>query len=263
MFVLLTAWAGSVGAQQGDQPYVFTTVFVSTPIGCSDDMSKPEIYAVISRVDRELEEQINRIEKSVKRAVGERSMMSVRSRLDYLQDRFDASSDEPLTEEETQELAQLRREKEEHEAAEKKRVRSERREYRNAVKRGEDPNPVTEANNFPDNDWLAYLAFREPLTRTENRVLNKGKELLQSWNELNRRLKVRVNPRLYGPHTLQVLQDDALRVVIWEDDFWQDDLCFRSVLKLDEYDLSSEVVEVRGAGSDAPVFMILSFKPAD
>ena len=248
-------------ARQGGEKYEFTTAFAETPVGRRDEFSKPDVYVVIARVDRELQALVSKTESLAKRIVGKRSMSLVISRLNYLQERENAIAEFPLSEDEIQELARLRDARKAHQESEVSRARKQRRERREAIKRGEIPDPVEPIAKFPEYRRLADLAFREPLGQAESNALDRGQKLVATWRDLNRRLKVTVRSGSYGPHSLNVFKGDMLRVVFWDDDIFKDDQCFSTVVTLDSATLDQRYVEIRSGSSDGPVHMILSFKP--
>ncbi len=262
---LMGMCATGLHAQTARLAYTLSAAIHRGPAGCGDAHSSSELYVVISRLDPVLQRRVDAVERKSRQVVGGRSMSRVRSKLRDLAERVSNSSANPLSAAEQRILTRLR---------DAKRV------YREAVKRARRARePVLDharlralvealdaelkalgkahraeqtyrnIRRFPYDDELKALESRETLSVAESQTLRQGRELLNEWRRLRSQLLVRTSPR--RPASLRVYPDDQLHVVIWEDDIFQDDRCFSTVVTLDSAALDDEFLDIEETSVEA------------
>lgn len=250
IIVFVGVHASAAHAWMASSAYRLSVAIQKAPAGCGDEHSAPDLYAVVSRFDPELEDRIGVVERTSQQLVSSISMQHVQWSLDDLAERELNSSADPLSDVELRSLASLREAK-----------RAYREARRRLLLRGDTEQALLD---FPDDEQLKALEAREPLSSAESQVLRRGRELLNRWHRLRRQLRMRTSPR--NPATLRVYPNDELHVVLWEADFFADDRCFSTVVTvgpaaLNEGFLDIEETSVRGGRAVQRVLMTLRFAP--
>ncbi len=232
---LLGAWATGLRAQPDRLAYDLSPYLVQMPVGCGDDVGRSEPYVVVKRLDPELEDQIDVVERKIKAVVGFNSIRKSESTVDDLAEREKNSRAAPLSEAEKSRLASLREARKAHEAARPRR--------KDTIEMPELPPELRDdADEFPDDDELEGLESRVSLSEAEKKILEQGRELLDERSRLNGRLRVTSSPD--DPKSIVVYPSDDIEVVIWENDFFADDRCFSTIVTLDRDTLDKGFAEV-------------------
>ncbi len=264
IFTLVGVWATGLHAQTESSAYELSTYLVRMPVACGDEVGRSEPYVVVKRLDPELEDQIDILERRIKVVVGSKSMRKSESTLDDLAERERNSRAAPLSEDEKSRLASLRDAKEAHEAARPR--RKDTIELPDVtIELPELPAEFRDdANEFSDDDELEALESRVSLSEAEKRTLDQGQELMDEWSRLESQLWVTSRPN--NPKSIVVYPNDDIEVVIWESDFFADDRCFSTIVTLDRDTLDKGFVDVEqtaavGGRAVRRELLLLRFSP--
>lgn len=191
----------------------------------NDEFGSEELYVVVKRVDLELQDQIDDIEREARQITGRSSWRNAEQRVDSLRKQdFDSKSD-PLSGAELESLERLR-----------SKQPSERTEE--------------EAEEFRS------LRTRAPVSTADASVLARMQELKTQRRRLLRQVHMRSSAN--KPGSLRVYPDDELQVVLMEDDPFFDDTCFGSTVLLNPSSLTTPSLEIK---KDDNTLLTLNFMP--
>ena len=191
----------------------------------NDEFGSEELYVVVKRLDLELQDRIDDIEREAQQITGRSSWRYAEQRVDSLRKQDFNSRSAPLSEAESESLERLRSTKP------TERTRDEDRELRS-------------------------LRAREPVSTADASVLARMKELQTQRRRLLRRIELRSSAN--KPGSLRVYPDDELQVVLMEDDPFFDDTCFGSTVLLDQSSLATPSLEIK---KDDNTLLTLNFRP--
>ena len=184
-----------------------------------------ELYVVVKRLDLDLQDRIDDIEREAQQITGRGSWRYAQQRVDSLRKQDFNSKSDPLSEAEVESLARLR-----------------------------DMKP-TERTRDQDRE-LRLLLAREPISTADASVLARMRELESQRRRLLRRVQMRSSAN--QPGSLRVYPDDELQVVLMEDDPFFDDTCFGSTVLLDPSALTTPSLEIK---KDDNTLLTLNFRP--
>ena len=191
----------------------------------NDEFGSEELYVVVKRLDLELQDRIDDIEREAQQITGRTSWRYAEQRVDSLRKQDFNSKSAPLSEAELESLERLRSTKP------TERTRDEDRELRS-------------------------LRDREPVSTADASVMARMKELQTQRRRLLRRIELRSSAD--RPGSLRVYPDDELQVVLMEDDPFFDDTCFGSTVLLDPSSLATPSLEIK---KDDNTLLTLNFRP--
>ena len=191
----------------------------------NDEFGSEELYVVVKRLDLDLQDRIDDIEREAQQITGRTSWRFAERRVDSLRKQDFNSKSAPLSEAESESLERLRSTKP------TERTRDEDRELRS-------------------------LRAREPVSTADASVMARMKELQTQRRRLLRRIELRSSAS--RPGSLRVYPDDELQVVLMEDDPFFDDTCFGSTVLLDQTSLATPSLEIK---KDANTLLTLNFRP--
>ena len=222
------------GEQSSTQPTVLPpadayrlTVTIHGAFGlCQDDeFGSQELYVLVKRLDLELQDRIDDLEREAQQITGTTSWRYAERRVDSLRKQDFSSKSDPLSEAELESLERLRgiRPSERSDDAV--------REYKS-------------------------LQARAPVSTADASVLARMKELMTQRRGLMRQAQMRSSPN--NPGSLRVYPDDELQVVLMEDDPFFDDTCFGSTVLLDQSSLATPSLEIK---KDDNTLLTLNFSP--
>ena len=191
----------------------------------NDEFGSEELYVVVKRLDLDLQDRIDDIEREAQQITGRSSWRYAEQRVDSLRKQdFDSKSD-PLSEAELESLERLRGMKP------TERTRDQDREFR-------------------------LLRAREPISTADASLLARMRELESQRRRFLRRVEMRSSEN--KPGSLRVYPDDELQVVLMEDDPFFDDTCFGSTVLLDQSSLTTPSLEIK---KDDNTLLTLNFRP--
>ena len=191
----------------------------------NDEFGSEELYVVVKRLDLDLQDRIDDIEREAQQITGRSSWRYAVQHVDSLRKQdFDSKSD-PLSEAELESLERLR-----------------------------DMKP-TERTRDQDREFRLLLA-REPISTADASVLARMRELESQRRRFLRRVEMRSSAN--KPGSLRVYPDDELQVVLMEDDPFFDDTCFGSTVLLDQSSLTTPSLEIK---KDDNTLLTLNFRP--
>ena len=191
----------------------------------NDEFGSEELYVVVNRLDLELQDRIDDIEREAQQITGTTSWRYAERRVDSLRKQDFNSKSDPLSEAELESLERLRG------IRPSERSDDEAREYKS-------------------------LRARAPISTADASVLARMKELLTQRRGLMRQTQMRSSPT--KPGSLRVYPDDELQVVLMEDDPFFDDTCFGSTVLLDQSSLTTPSLEIK---KDNNTLLTLNFSP--
>ena len=178
----------------------------------NDEFGSEELYVVVKRLDLDLQDRIDDIEREAQQITGRGSWRYAQQRVDSLRKQDFNSKSDPLSEAEVESLARLR-----------------------------DMKP-TERTRDQDRE-LRLLRDRVPISTADASVLARMRELESQRRRLLRR--VQMHSSANQPGSLRVYPDDELQVVLMEDDPFFDDTCFGSTVLLDPSALTTPSLEIK------------------
>ena len=222
-----TAQSSTQSAEQTPASAYRLTVTIHGAFGLchNDEFGSEELYVVVKRLDLELQDQVDDIEREAQQITGRNSWRYAERRVDSLRKQDFISKSDPLSEVELESLARLRSIKP------SERTDDEVREFRS-------------------------LRAREPISAADASVLARMKELKTQRRRLLRQLQMRSSAN--RPGSLRVYPDDELQVVLMEDDPFFDDTCFGSTVVLDQSVLATPSVEIK---KDDKILLTLNLTP--
>ena len=191
----------------------------------NDEFGSEELYVVVNRLDLELQDRIDDLEREAQQITGTTSWRFAERRVDSLRKQDFTSKSDPLSEAELESLERLRG------IRPSERSDDEVREYRS-------------------------LQARAPVSTADASVLARMKELMTQRRGLTRQARMRSSPA--NPGSLRVYPDDELQVVLMEDDPFFDDTCFGSTVLLDQSSLTTPSLEIK---KDDNTLLTLNFRP--
>ena len=191
----------------------------------NDEFGSEELYVVVKRLDLDLQDQIDDIEREAQQITGRSSWRYAEQRVDSLRKKDFNSKSDPLSEAELESLKKYRSKKP------SERTDDEAREFR-------------------------LLRAREPISTADASVLARMRELESQRRRLLRRVQMRSSAN--KPGSLRVYPDDELQVVLMEDDPLFDDTCFGSTVLLDQSSLATPSLEIK---KDDNTLLTLNFRP--
>lgn len=191
----------------------------------NDEFGSEELYVVVKRLDLDLQDRIDDIEREAQQITGRGSWRYAEQRVDSLRKQDFNSKSDPLSEAEVESLARLR-----------------------------DMKP-TERTRDQDRE-LRLLRARAPVSTADASVLARMRELESQRRRLLRRVQMRSSAN--QPGSLRVYPDDELQVVLMEDDPFFDDTCFGSTVLLDPSALTTPSLELK---KDDNTLLTLNFRP--
>lgn len=191
----------------------------------NDEFGSEELYVVVKRLDLDLQDRIDDIEREAQQITGRGSWRYAQQRVDSLRKQDFNSKSDPLSEAEVESLARLR-----------------------------DMKP-TERTRDQDRE-LRLLRARVPISTADASVLARMRELESQRRRLLRR--VQMHSSANRPGSLRVYPDDELQVVLMEDDPFFDDTCFGSTVLLDPSALTTPSLEIK---KDDNTLLTLNFRP--
>ena len=191
----------------------------------NDEFGSEELYVVVKRLDLELQDRIDDIEREAQQITGRSSWRYAEQRVDSLRKQDFNSKSDPLSEAELESLERLR---------------------------GKQPSERTEdeAKEFRS------LRARAPVSTTDASVLARMQELKTQRRRLLRQVHMRSSAN--QPGSLRVYPDDELQVVLMEDVPFFDDTCFGSTVLLDQSSLTTPSLEIK---KDDNTLLTLNFTP--
>ena len=191
----------------------------------NDEFGSEELYVVVKRLDLELQDRIDDIEREAQQITGRSSWRYAEQRVDSLRKQDFNSKSDPLSEAELESLERLRGMKP------SERTSGQDREFR-------------------------LLRAREPISTADASVLARMQELESRRRSLVRQVQMRSSANT--PGSLRVYPDDELQVVLMEDDPFFDDTCFGSTVLLDPSSLTTPSLEIK---KDDNTLLTLNFRP--
>ena len=191
----------------------------------NDEFGSEELYVVVKRLDLDLQDRIEDIEREAQQITGRSSWRYAERRVDSLRKQDFNSKSDPLSEAELESLKRFRSKKP------SERTDDEAREFR-------------------------LLRAREPISTADASVLARMQELESQRRRLLRRVQMRSSEN--QPGSLRVYPDDELQVVLMEDDPFFDDTCFGSTVLLDRSSLTTPSLEIK---KDDKTLLTLNFRP--
>ena len=191
----------------------------------NDEFGSEELYVVVKRLDLDLQDRIDDMEREARQITERPSWGFAEQRVDSLRKQDFNSRSDPLSEAELKSLERLRGMK----ASE--RTRDQDREF-------------------------GLLRAREPISTADASVLARMRELKSQRRRLLRRIQMRSSAN--NPGSLRVYPDDELQVVLMEDDPFFDDTCFGSTVLLDPSSLATPSLEIK---KDDNTLFTLNFRP--
>ena len=191
----------------------------------NDEFGSEELYVVVKRLDLDLQDQIDDIEREAQQITGRGSWRYAEQRVDSLRKQDFNSKSDPLSEAELESLERYRSKKP------SERTDDETREFR-------------------------LLRAREPISTADASVLARMRELKTQRRRLLRQVQMRSSAN--DPGSLRVYPDDELQVVLMEDDPFFDDTCFGSTVLLDQSSLTTPSLEIK---KDDNTLLTLNFRP--
>jgi len=191
----------------------------------NDEFGSEELYVVVKRLDLDLQDRIEDIEREAQQITGSSSWRYAERRVDSLRKQDFNSKSDPLSEAELESLKRFRSKKP------SERTDDEAREFR-------------------------LLRAREPISTADASVLARMQELESQRRRLLRRVQMRSSEN--QPGSLRVYPDDELQVVLMEDDPFFDDTCFGSTVLLDRSSLTTPSLEIKKNNN---ILLTLNFRP--
>lgn len=191
----------------------------------NDEFGSEELYVVVKRLDLDLQDRIDDIEREAQQITGRGSWRYAQQRVDSLRKQDFNSKSDPLSAAEVESLARLR-----------------------------DMKP-TERTRDQDRE-LRLLLARVPISTADASVLARMRELENQRRRLLRGVQMRSSAN--QPSSLRVYPDDELQVVLMEDDPFFDDTCFGSTILLDKSSLTTPSLEIK---KDDNTLLTLNFRP--
>ena len=191
----------------------------------NDEFGSEELYVLVKRLDLDLQDQIDDIEREAQQITGKSSWRYAEQRVDSLRKQDFNSKSDPLSEAELESLERYRSKKP------SERTDDETREFR-------------------------LLRAREPISTADGSVLARMRELKTQRRRLLRQVQMRSSAN--DPSSLRVYPDDELQVVLMEDDPFFDDTCFGSTVLLDQSSLTTPSLEIK---KDDNTLLTLNFRP--
>ncbi len=191
----------------------------------NDEFGSEELYVVVKRLDLDLQDRIDDIEREAQQITGRTSWRNAERRVDSLRKQDFNSKSAPLSEAESKSLERLRSTK------------------------------PTERTRDEDREIRSLLA-REPVSTADASVMARMKELQTQRRRLLRRIELRSSAN--EPGSMRVYPDDELQVVLMEDDPFFDDTCFGSTVLLDQSSLATPSLEIK---KDDNTLLTLNFRP--
>ena len=191
----------------------------------NDEFGSEELYVVVKRLDLDLQDRIDDIEREAQQITGRSSWRYAEQRVDSLRKQDFNSKSDPLSEAELESLERLR---------------------------GMKP---TERTSDQDREFR-LLRAREPISTADASVLARMQELESQRRRLVRQVQMRSSANT--PGSLRVYPDDELQVVLMEDDPFFDDTCFGSTVLLDKSSLTTPSLEIK---KDDNTLLTLNFRP--
>ena len=191
----------------------------------NDEFGSEELYVVVKRLDLDLQDQIEDIEREAQQITGRSSWRYAERRVDSLRKQDFNSKSDPLSEAELESLKRFRSKKP------SERTDDEARKFR-------------------------LLRAREPISTADGSVLARMQELESQRRRLLRRAQMRSSEN--QPGSLRVYPDDELQVVLMEDDPFFDDTCFGSTVLLDRSSLTTPSLEIKKGDK---TLLTLNFRP--
>jgi hypothetical protein len=193
---------------------------------CHDDeFGSEELYVVVKRLDLELQDRIDDIEREGQQITGRNTWRYAEHQVDSLRKQDFNSRSDPLSEAELESLERLRG------IRPTERTRDQDREFR-------------------------LLRAREPISTADASVLARMRELESQRRGLMRQVQMRFSAN--EPGTLRVYPEDELQVVLMEDDPFFDDTCFGSTVVLDQSSLTTPSLDIK---KDDNTLLTLNFRP--
>ena len=191
----------------------------------NDEFGSEELYVVVKRLDLDLQDQIDDIEREAQQITGRGSWRYAEQRVDSLRKQDFNSKSDPLSEAELESLESYRSKKS------SERTDDETREFR-------------------------LLRAREPISTADASVLVRMRELKTQRRRLLRQVQMRSSAN--NPGSLRVYPDDELQIVLMEDDPFFDDTCFGSTVLLDQSSLTTPSLGIK---KDDNTLLTLNFRP--
>ena len=191
----------------------------------NDEFGSEELYVVVKRLDLDLQDRIDDIEREAQQITGRTTWRYAAQHVDSLRKQDFNSKSAPLSEAELESLERLR---------------------------GMNP---TERTRDEDRE-LRSLRARQPVSVADASVLARMQELERQRRRLLRRIELRSSAN--RPGSLRVYPDDELQVVLMEDDPFFDDTCFGSTVLLDQSSLATPSLEIK---MDDNTLLTLNFRP--
>ena len=191
----------------------------------NDEFGSEELYVVVKRLDLDLQDRIDDIEREAQQITGRSSWRYAEQRVDSLRKQDFNSKSDPLSEAELESLERFRSKKP------SERTDDEAREFR-------------------------LLRAREPISTADASVLARMQELKTQRRRVMRQTQMRSSAN--SPGSLRVYPDDELQVVLMEDDPFFDDTCFGSTVLLDRSSLTTPSLEIK---KDDKTLLTLNFRP--
>ena len=215
--LLLLSLAVGVRAQSAASAYRLTVTIPGTYGGsCHGEFAgSQEFYAVVTRLDSEIWDQIEDMERQALQITDKISWWHAERHVERLRRREVNSKRDPLSDSERESLERLRS------IAWHERTRDEKRE-------------------------LEQLESRVPLSSAESWNLDRMKELRTRRRDLHRQVRLRTSPK--KPRSLRVFPNDELQVVLMEDDVFADDTCLGTTVVLDQSVLAMGSMEIKQHG---------------
>ena len=191
----------------------------------NDEFGSEELYVVVKRLDLDLQDRIEDIEREAQQITGRNTWRYAKQHVDSLRKQDFNSKSDPLSEAELESLERLRGMKP------TERTRDEDREF-------------------------GLLRAREPISTADGSVLARMRELESQRRRLLRQVQMRSSAN--EPGSLRVYPEDELQVVLMEDDPFFDDTCFGSTVLLDRSSLTTPSLEIK---KDDKTLLTLNFRP--
>lgn len=191
----------------------------------NDEFGSEELYVVVKRLDLELQDRIDDIEREGQQITGRNTWRYAEHQVDSLRKQDFNSRSDPLSEAELESLERLRG------IRPTERTRDQDREFR-------------------------LLRAREPISTADASVLARMQELESQRRGLMRQVQMRSSAN--EPGSLRVYPEDELQVVLMEDDPFFDDTCFGSTVVLDQSSLTMPSLDIK---KDDNTLMTLNFRP--
>ena len=213
--------------QSARKAYRLTVTIHGSFGACRNEEVVQELYVVISRLDPEIQEQIDSLEREGKQITGGQTWSHGRRLADDLRKRDFTSESEPLAEAEQESFEKLRG------------VRPRERTYE-------------------EEQEFEALQARVPISVADAAVVARMTELE---SQRRRLIRERAMTSSAGePNSLRVYEDEELGVVLMEEDWASDDTCFGTTVVLDRSVLAKRTVDVK---KDDTRLLTLNLTPLD